>query len=50
MEREFTGTWEREASGYRLVWAGAGATPAWLEGDALTYDNVGMLLRFTRQR
>jgi len=50
MERQFTGTWERDATGYRLMWTGAGATPARLEGDAFTYDNMGMLLRFTRQR
>jgi hypothetical protein len=49
MEREFTGTWVREGPGYRLDWDGAGQTPATLEGDTFTYDNVGMLLAYRRQ-
>jgi hypothetical protein len=50
MEREFTGSWVKEGTVYRMTWDGAGATPARIDGDMFTYDNVGMLLTFRRQR
>jgi hypothetical protein len=49
LERDFTGGWASEGGAYRLTWDGAGVTPAQLEGDMLTYDNVGMRLTFRRQ-
>jgi hypothetical protein len=50
MEREFTGSWVRDGAGYRMTWEGAGATPAWVDGDLFTYENAGMLLTFRRHR
>jgi hypothetical protein len=50
MEREFTGTWVKEGAAYRMTWDGAGTTPARFDGELWTYDNVGMLLTFRRQR
>jgi hypothetical protein len=49
-ERDFTGTWEVDGTAYLLTWDGAGRTPARLEGELFTYDNVGMLLTFRRAR
>jgi hypothetical protein len=49
VERDFTGTWVREGSGFLMTWHGAGRTPATLEGDTFVYDNVGMVLAFRRQ-
>jgi hypothetical protein len=50
LERDFTGGWSRDGQAYRLTWDGAGVTPALLDGDTLTYDNMGMVLLFRRQR
>jgi hypothetical protein len=49
LDREFTGGWVREGGSFLLTWDGAGVTPARLDGDVLTYDNVGMQLTFRRQ-
>jgi hypothetical protein len=48
-ERDFTGTWVRDGSGFLMTWDGAGRTPATLEGDSFVYDNVGMMLVFRRE-
>jgi hypothetical protein len=50
LERDFTGTWQPDGAAYLLTWDGAGRTPARLEGELFTYDNVGMLLTFRRAR
>jgi hypothetical protein len=50
LERDFTGGWSQDGGAYRLTWDGAGVTPARLDGDTLTYDSMGMVLTFYRQR
>jgi hypothetical protein len=48
MEREFAGRWVKDGAEYRMTWEGAGVTPAWVDGDLFTYQNVDMLLTFRR--
>ena len=49
LERQFTGTYVRQAAGYNFTWVNAGQTPVTLQGDTLVLNNEGMLFNYVRR-
>lgn len=48
MVREVDATWSRSGDVLTMQWEGAGTTTATVKEDALTMDNVGMILVYRR--
>jgi len=49
-DRNFSGTYLQEGSGYVFQWTNAGQTRVTLRGDTLVLNNEGMLFTYHRQR